>query len=197
MYCYCLNCTAIYADCECRRWHKNIYIKFLSSHLIFICFLRFSALLPFDSPSEFDALMKEFIAYQLLEDKAISEKVWCEAALTEKVESAVVHHCSDVIWNYLLKVHGPDEALCFKRLSKIAKLILILPHSHAEEEWVFSMIRKNRTAFRASLDPKGTLSSVIAIKLAHFEPVSDSPPKAVLKQAKSATWQYNNEHWRK
>ena len=54
------------------------------------------------------------------------------------------------------------------------------------------MIRKNETAFRASLDPKGTLSSIVTVKLAHSEPIANfSPPKAVLKQAKSATWQYN------
>ena len=144
---------------------------------------------------EVDALLEEFIAYQLLEDKEIPEEVWSEAALTEEGESAIVHHRSDVIWNYLSKLCDVHQALRYERLGKIAKLILILPHSNAEEERVFSMIRKNKTAFRASLDPKGTLSSILTIKLAH-EPTADFP-KAVLKQAKSATWQYNKEHSKK
>jgi len=36
----------------------------------------------------------------------------------------------------------------------MSKLILVLPHSNVEER-VFSMVRKNKTAFRPSLDPKG------------------------------------------
>ena len=44
------------------------------------------------------------------------------------------------------------------------------------------MIRKNKTAFRPSLDPKGTLSSILTVKLASTE---DShcyePSKEVLK----------------
>ena len=57
---------------ECNR--MDIYILFLSPR-------RFSALLPFISPSEFDALSEEFIAYQILDDKAIPEEVWSGAAL--------------------------------------------------------------------------------------------------------------------
>ena len=45
----------------------------------------------------------------------------------------------------------------FERLSAVAMLILVIPQSNAEER-VFSMVRKNKTAFRPSLDPKGTLS---------------------------------------
>ena len=65
---------------------------FLSFDLIIpFAFLRFSDLLPFKSPSEFDALSEEFIAYQLLEDRAIPEEVWSEVALSEEGESALVY----------------------------------------------------------------------------------------------------------
>ena len=159
---------------------------------------RFSALLPYQSPSEMDALSEEFIVYQLYKDEAIPKEVWSEAALTEESSAQVVHHRCDVIWRYLSNVCDSNGVLSFGRLSKIAKLILILPHSNAEEERVFSMIRKNKTVFRASLDPEGTLSSIVTIKLAHSEATSDfNPPKTLLKQAKSATWQYNKEHSRK
>ena len=43
----------------------------------------------------------------------------------------------------------------------------IIPHSNAEEERVFSMVQKNKTAFRPSLDPKGTQSSILTMKLAN------------------------------
>ena len=74
----------------------------------------------------------------------------------------------------------------------MAKLVLTIPHSNAQEERLFSMVRKNKTAFRPSLDPKGTLSSILAIKLAVQEPAhSFEPPKDVIANAKTATWEYN------
>ena len=61
-------------------------------NILFLSPRRFSAVLPFISPSGFDALSEEFIAYQILPDKPIPEEVWSEAALTEEGESAVVHY---------------------------------------------------------------------------------------------------------
>ena len=50
------------------------------------------------------------------------------------------------------------------------------------------MVRKNKTAFRPSLDPKGTLSSTLTIKLASQEAAHRyEPSKEVLRKAKSAT----------
>ena len=58
-----------------------------------------------------------------------------------------------------------------------------------------SMIQKNKTAFRPSLDPEGTLSSILAIKLAAPDPAhSFEPPKDVISKAKTATWEYNKAH---
>ena len=120
--------------------------------------------------------------------------MWSHAVLSEEDE----HHRSDIIWNHLSKVRDSVQALRFNQLGRIAKLVLLLSHSNAEEERVFSMIRKNKTAFRASLDPKGTFSNIATIKLAHSHPTEDfNPPKKLLKQAKSATWEYNKEHSRK
>ena len=53
------------------------------------------------------------------------------------------------------------------RLSKVAQLALILPHSNAEEKRVFSLINKNKTAFRPYLSLDQTLSSIVAVKLAN------------------------------
>ena len=54
------------------------------------------------------------------------------------------------------------------------------------------MVRKNKTAIRPSLDPKGTLSSILTIKLASQEAAHGyEPSKEVLRKAKSATWEYN------
>ena len=52
-----------------------------------------------------------------------------------------------------------------KKLFKVAKPILVLPHSNAGEERVFSMVRKNKTTFRSSLSMVGSLSSILTILL--------------------------------
>ncbi len=69
----------------------------------------------------------------------------------------------DVLWHHFSSMKAVDNSFRFPRLSKVAKLVLTIPHSNAQEERLFSMVRKNKTA---SLDPKGTLSSILAIKLA-------------------------------
>jgi hypothetical protein len=76
----------------------------------------------------------------------------------------------DILWHYLSTLRAPDHALLFSRLWKVANLVLVIPHSNAEEERVFSIVQKNKTAFHPSLDPKGTLSSILTIKLANPEP---------------------------
>ena len=101
----------------------------------------------------------------------------------------------DTIWHFISSLKAADGTPMFPRLSKVGKLILTIPHSNAQEERVFSMIRKNKTAFRPSLDPKGTLSSILTIKLAGSSQLqSFEPTQEVLKEAKSATWKYNKQH---
>ena len=138
-------------------------------------------------------LSEEFTQYQLLTKEDIPSNVWKDAEIKE--ESGLTQYRMDVIWNYLASTKAVDGSLSFSRLSRIAKLALVIPHSNAAEERVFSMIRKNKTSFRPSLDPKGTLSSILKIKLADGRPSHlYEPTKDVLKQAKSATWEYNKQH---
>ena len=77
----------------------------------------------------------------------------------------------------------------------MAKLVVVLPHSNAEGERVFSMVTKNKTAFRPSLTLDGTLSSIITVKLANPEPCTEyEPPTTTLQTAKKATVLYNKSH---
>ena len=39
----------------------------------------------------------------------------------------------------------------FAELADVAKLVLVIPHTNADEERVFNMLRKNKTDFRGSL----------------------------------------------
>ena len=74
-------------------------------------------------------------------------------------------------------------------------MVLTIPHSNADEERLFSMVRKNKTAFRPNLDPAGTLSSIPSIKLAAKEPAHCFEPSSdVLVNAKAATWERIHEN---
>ena len=83
----------------------------------------------------------------------------------------------------------------FPRLSKIALLVLTIPHSNAGEERVFSMIKKNLTSLRSCLDQEETLGSIMTIKMESLNsPGKIELPPNVLKAAKSATRLYNKAH---
>ena len=88
-----------------------------------------------------------------------------------------------------------DSSQRFEMLSTVARLVLVIPHSNAGEERVFSLIKQNKTPGRSSLEANGTLSSIIQVKLANTDScVLWEPPKDLLKAAKTATVQYNKMH---
>ena len=138
-------------------------------------------------------IFEELVDFQMLETTDIPENVWHAATVVEDEDRR--YYRMDVLWHYISAMKQPDHAVRFPRLNKIAKLVLTILHSNAQEERVFSMVRKNKTAFMSSLDPKGTLTSILTIKLACTEPAHlFNPPDTLLKQAKEATWKYNKEH---
>ena len=77
-----------------------------------------------------------------LEESYIPQGVWDSATVVE--ESDKRYYRMDILWHYL---SDPDGSFRFGRLSAVAMLTLVIPHSNAEEERVFSMVRKNKTAF--------------------------------------------------
>ena len=102
-----------------------------------------------------------------------------------KESDFIGYYQMDVIWAHLKSRRNPDGFLRFSKLTMIANLVIILPHSNAEEKRVISMIRKNKTAFRPRLNLDGTLHNMIIIKLANPEPCSKyEPGKCVLNSAK-------------
>ena len=86
----------------------------------------------------------------------------------------------------------------FSLLTNIAKLVLTLPHSNADEEHVFSLIRQNKTDFRSFLSLDGIPASMLTVKMANEEPCYKfEPSPEVIKSSKKATWEYNKEHRKK
>ena len=123
---------------------------------------RYANLLPFGSPHELDELLEERIDFQLLSDDDIPSTVWEKASISLDDGARATYHRLDLIWHHLSTMKAPDGTHRFNRLCLIAKLVMVIPHSNEQEERVFSMIRKNKTCFRPSLDPKGTLSSILS-----------------------------------
>ena len=99
------------------------------------------------SSKDLNELQEEFLACQLLNEREIPQTVWDDTYVVEKDDGKEVkrYYGMDVIWGYLSTMKSAEGQLMFKRLFKAAKLILVLPHSNAEEERVFSMVRKNIT----------------------------------------------------
>ena len=116
------------------------------------------------------SLTQEFLDFQLLQNGEIPESVWIQCIVQDK-PSGMTHRRMDIIWHHLSTIKAPDHSNRFARLSQAVKLVIVIPHSNAQEERVFSMIRKNKTSFRPSLDPKGTLSSILTVKLPSIEKV--------------------------
>lgn len=97
--------------------------------------------------------------YQLLDDSEIPESVWKSARI--QGDESVTYYRIDVLWHYLANLKAVDGSYRFGHISKVAKLVLIKPHSNAREERMFSMVQKNKTSFRPNLDPNVTLSSIL------------------------------------
>ena len=74
----------------------------------------------------------------------------------------------DRIWAYLGSMRDSLTGhLRFERLARVAKLVLTLPHSNADEERGFSFIKMNKTPVRNALKlNETTLSSLLTIKMA-------------------------------
>lgn len=145
------------------------------------------------SPGEVELLQEEFIRYQLQRDADIPDEVWEEAKVNEDED---VYNRVDVLWSHLCKMQkiGSSQPM-FLRLAQVAKVVLVIPHSNASEERIFSMVRKNKTPFHPSLGLDGTLPSILQVKLGVDDPCEKlEPTKQLLEKAKKVTWEYNKAH---
>ena len=151
-----------------------------------------------------DLLFDEFVDYQSMCYDDISADVWAEAEVVDEKnenENKIVHCCIDVLWHYIAKIIVPGTCnKWFKRLPQVASLVLVLPHSNTGLERLFSVVRKNKTGMRSSLQ-LGTLSSILASKTCNPESLNLCykwrPDKDLLDLSKKATIAYNNEQTQK
>ena len=111
----------------------------------------------------------------------------------------VFHYRVDILWWYIAHVKQPgSSAKRFQHLTRIAEAVLVIPHSNAEEERLFSIVRKNKTDSRSCLGLDGTLSNILAMKLAYPEEMTPCykfrPSDDLLESSKKAASSYNREH---
>ena len=143
------------------------------------------------SPLQLVQLEEEFILLQSITLEDFSEAALSEASIRVDGDGQTVTYRIEVLWYYLymMKVAGTNRSK-FENLFKMAKVVLAIVHSNADEESMFSHIRKNLTPQRASLNLDGTLSSIVSFQL--NRPQGEScymykPSSNVIEKAKKAT----------
>jgi hypothetical protein len=161
---------------------------------------RFQSYLNF-SAKEISMLETEFALNQSLQIEELSARARKEATIrigTHDEDEINVYRL-DVLWYYIQQeflVAGTARSK-FHNLVRLAQLVLTLPHSNADEEWVFSRIGKNKTKFRYNLSLDRTLPSIITFQMNRpaTEPCFKyEPSQEVCTAARHVTWQYNKEH---
>ena len=153
-----------------------------------------------ETPSEMDVLRDEFDDYKTMKDDEIdfeSSSVDIEyrdiyGNLVKKKDYEM-----DKIWGLIGQLKSPtsQSTLRFFLLTRVASAVLIIPHSNADEERVFSSVRKDKTSFRASLDLDRTLSSLLICQLNNDgNCLTYEPSREVILKSKKVTKAYNREH---
>lgn len=86
-----------------------------------------------DNASELmDKLEQQFLAYQIATDIPPAERI-------------------DIQWHLISQQKDWKDQLKFDALARVMSVILAIPHSNADCERVFSLVRKTRTENRASM----------------------------------------------
>ena len=110
-----------------------------------------------NSVHKLDELEEELLAYQAMSGNEIPQHVWELARLNENIDEGKVYYRMEIIWANL-RTNLPT-------LANVVIQALIIPHSNAAEEQVFSMINKNKIQFRSPLDLGKSLNSIMLIKI--------------------------------
>lgn len=130
------------------------------------------------SMEEIDTLTMEFLDYR--------------AASDDQLPTFDPHECAaiDHFWAAMAELYAVTDldTLRFGVLSKLAK-VLLLPHSNADPERLFSMVRKIETELRQNLDPS-TVCDLLSVKVNNDCSCYQNKhlmTEAILSSAKGAT----------
>ena len=96
--------------------------------------------LALENPIPLNLLEDEFLKYQSMSKKDISNDIWKFAAVYEKN----TYHRMDTIWDYFRKP--------MPLLDKTVLSVFTIPYSSTADERVFLMTKKSKIEFRANLE---------------------------------------------
>ena len=92
---------------------------------------------------DMDSLTMECLDYQSCTDDELP-------TFNPQCDAAIDHFWADI---GDMKTVIDLETLRFEKLSQLTKALLVLPHSNADPERLFSMVRKINTELRRQMDP--------------------------------------------
>ena len=99
----------------------------------------------FLNPETINVLSEQFLDYQLLNDHDIPNSGWQNACTMDDDRNK--YYRVDILWGYISKMKDCIGKHNFDILFNVVKLVLVLIHSNASKERVFSTARKNKTTF--------------------------------------------------
>ena len=97
------------------------------------------------NPEIINLLSEQFLDYQLLNDHDIPNSGWQNACTMDDDRNN--YYIVDILWGYVSQMKDCIGKHNFDILFNIVKLVLVLAHSNASKERVFSIARKNKTTF--------------------------------------------------
>ncbi len=132
-----------------------------------------------DDPDEIDAIVAEFLVFQVAPDHQLPS--------SDHTADAAIDH----FWSMVAKQKAIGDllSLAYPYLSELARILLVLPHSNVDPERLFSMVGKIETQSRSLLS-SSTTCDLLTVKMNHDPSCyasSDLITHNILKAAKSAT----------
>ena len=133
--------------------------------------------------------------YRYMEHKLDELEVEFGHFQTDPLESISLEKRVDAVWMDISSIKEKTTGrVKYVYLPKIMVAVLSIPHSNAEDERLFSLVKKNATEFRPNLSTK-TLSDILTQKVfTQVEKVcchQATFPQNVLEKCKKATSNYN------
>ena len=141
-----------------------------------------------DNSEDIDAVSEEFRAFLVAPNERLPsydsaaenalDRFWSEM---EKQKTITTCGLTDDV--------DPTSSLAYSNLARLAKVVLVLPHSNADPERLFSMVGKIETQSRSRLTPS-TTCDLLTVKMNHDSACYSSQDlitDKLLQEAKSAT----------
>ena len=97
------------------------------------------------NPEIINLLSEQFLDYQLLNDHDIPNSGWQNACTMDDDRNK--YYRVDILWGYISKMKDCIGKHNFDILFNVVELVLVLIHSNASKERVFSTALKNKTTF--------------------------------------------------